>query len=131
MAELRPLIVKVAKMLTDSMDAKLGLVKMDEKRPEYWMLDKILTDDMARMLLKMGVRKPTTPEALSQKMKWDLTKVESLLEEMCDIGIVEYNWHNEDHHKQYVLPVFVVGNAENLMLNKKIMEKYVRIHILS
>ena len=66
MAELRPLIVKVAKMLTDSMDAKLGLVKMDEKRPEYWMLDKILTDDMARMLLKMGVRKPTTPEALAE-----------------------------------------------------------------
>ena len=89
MAELRPLIVKVAKMLTDSMDAKLGLVKMDEKRPEYWMLDKILTDDMARMLLKMGVRKPTTPAALSRKMKWDLAKVESLLEEMCDIGIVE------------------------------------------
>lgn len=37
MAELRPLIVKVAKMITDCMDAKFGLVKMDEACPEYWI----------------------------------------------------------------------------------------------
>lgn len=37
MAELRPLIVKVAKMITGCMDAKFGLVKMDETRPEYWI----------------------------------------------------------------------------------------------
>ena len=66
---LRPKIVKVAKMLTDCMDAKLGLVKMDEKRIEYRALDAILTDEMADMILAMGRRKPVTVEKLSSKMK--------------------------------------------------------------
>ena len=124
MAELRPLIVKVAKMITDCMDAKFGLVKMDETRPEYWMLDHILSDDMARMALKMGVRKPTTPDVLARKLGWSLDKTQSVLDEMVKVGIVEYNWHNSDHHKQYVLPVFVVGSAENFMLNAKLMEEF-------
>ena len=31
---MRPIIVKLAKMLTDCMDAKMGLVRMDESRWE-------------------------------------------------------------------------------------------------
>ncbi len=67
---MRPLIVKTARMLTDCMDVSLGLTKMDESRPEYRILDAILTDDMARAALKMGVRKPTTPEELAKKLRW-------------------------------------------------------------
>lgn len=124
MANERKLIVKVARMITDCMDVKLGMVKLDETRPEYWMLDKLLSDDMARLALKMGVRKPTTAKELAGKIKWDEAKVQSLLDEMADIGIVEYNRHNADRHKQYVLPVFVVGSCENLMLNNGLLEKY-------
>lgn len=96
---------------------------MDENRPEYRMLDKILTDDMARLILKMKVRKPYTPEELAKKMHWDTAAVEELLEKMAVTGIVEYNWHNEDHHKQYFVPVFVVGSSENLMYNKSLDPK--------
>lgn len=120
---MRPLILKTARMLTDCMDAKFGLVKMDESRPEYKLLDSILTDDMARVALKMGVRKPTTPEELAKKLHWSTEKTQTLLDEMAQIGIVEYNRHNTDRHKQYVLPIFVVGSAENLVLNKELMEK--------
>ncbi len=120
---MRPLILKTARMLTDCMDAKFGLVKMDESRPEYKLLDSILTDDMARVALKMGVRKPTTPEELAKKLHWSTEKTQTLLDEMAQIGIVEYNRHNADRHKQYVLPIFVVGSAENLVLNKELMEK--------
>lgn len=120
---MRELIVKVAKHITDCMDAKFGITKMDEKRPEYWMLDEILTDEMAELLLKMKVRKGYTPQELAEKMHWDVEKVQSLLDEMANTGIVEYNWHNDDHHKQYILPVFVVGSAENLVYNKKLNAK--------
>lgn len=65
---MRPLILKTARMLTDCMDAKFGLVKMDENRIEYRLLDAILTDDMARAALKMGVRRPVTPEELAKKL---------------------------------------------------------------
>lgn len=117
---MRELIAKVGKHITDCMDVQLGKVKMDESRPEYWMLDAILTDEMAQLLLKMKVRKPYTAQELAKKMKWDQGRVLSLLDEMAQIGIIEYNWHNEDRHKQYVLPVFVVGSAENLVYSKKL-----------
>ena len=117
---MREIIVKLAKHITDCMDVKLGQTKMDESRPEYWMLDAILTDEMAELMLKMKVRKPYTPAELAKKLKWDEAKVQSLLDELAQTGIVEYNWHNEDHHKQYVVPVFVVGSAENLMFNEKL-----------
>ena len=120
---MRPLIIKLARMLTDCMDVTLGLTRMDESRPEYRMLDAILTDDMARAALKMGVRKPTTPEILAKKLRWTEEKTRDILEEMAQIGIVEYNRHNSDRHKQYVLPIFVVGSAENLMLNRELVEK--------
>ena len=120
---MRPLIVKTARMLTDCMDVSLGLTKMDENRPEYRMLDAILTDDMARAALKMGVRKPTTPEELAKKLRWTTEKTREILDEMARIGIVEYNRHNADRHKQYVLPIFVVGSAENLLLNRELVQK--------
>ena len=120
---MRPLILKTARMLTDCMDAKFGLVKMDENRIEYRLLDAILTDDMARAALKMGVRRPVTPEELAKKLGWTAEKTQSVLDEMAQLGIVEYNRHNADRHKQYVLPIFVVGSAENIMLNKELVQK--------
>ena len=124
---LRPLIVRTARMLTDCMDVKFGLVKMDESRPEYWMLDELLTDDMARIALKMGVRKPTTPDVLAGKLGWEEDKVQKLLDEMAEIGIVEFNWKNADRHKQYELPIFVVGSCENFMMSEKMTAEHPRI----
>ncbi len=124
MAGERRSIVKVAKMITDCMDAKLGLVKMDQSRPEYWMLDKLLTDEMAELMLVMGRRKPTTAAELSRKLAWDEERVQKLLDELSEIGIVEYNWHNADRHKQYVVPIFVVGSCENLVLSKKVRTEH-------
>ncbi len=31
---------------------------------------------------------------------------------MAQIGLIEYNWENPEHEKQYVLPMFVPGSAE-------------------
>ena len=120
---MRELIVKVAMHITDCMDVKLGKIKMDEERPEYWMLDKILSDEMAELILKMKVRKGYTSSELSKKIHWNQTKVQDLLDQMAKLGIVEYNWHTQDHHKQYFVPVFVVGSAENLVYNKSLYKE--------
>ena len=124
---MRPIIVKLAKMLTDCMDARLGLVRMDETRWEYRMLDVLLTDEMAELMLKMGRRRPTTASELSKKTGWEETRIQTLLDELSEIGLVEYNRHNSDRHKQYVVPIFVVGSAENLVLNKPLLEKHPEI----
>ncbi len=122
--EERKLIVKAAKMITDDMDIKLGKKKMDRSRPEYRMLDLLLTDEMAEMVLKMGRRKPITFEHLVKKMGWEETRTRRVLDSLTDIGVVEFNRHNEKKERQYVVPVFVVGMAENFMMNKKLIEKY-------
>jgi len=124
---MRPIIVKLAKMLTDCMDVKMGLVRMDEERWEYKMLDALLTDEMAELMLKMGRRKPTTAAALSKKTGWEEARIQALLDELSEIGLVEYNRHNRDRHRQYVVPIFVVGSAENLVLNKPLLEKHPEI----
>ena len=47
-----------------------------------------------------------------------------LLDEMSVIGMIEYNWEIADRHKQYVLPMFVPGCAEFMMMNKKQTEEH-------
>ena len=118
---MRPIIVKLARMLTDCMDVKLGLVRMDESRWEYKMLDALLTDEMAGLMLTMGRRKPTTAAELAQKTGREEARIQELLDELSEIGLVEYNRRSSDRHKQYVVPIFVVGSAENLVLNKPLL----------
>ena len=120
----RKIIVKVAKMITDDMDIKLGKKDMNEDRPEYWMLDMLLTDEMAEMVLRMGRRKPITFDNLVKKMKWDSARTRRVLDSLTDVGVVEFNTHNEKKERQYVVPVFVVGMAENFMMNKKLMKEH-------
>ena len=43
---------------------------------------------------------------------------------MSVIGLIEYNWENKDHVKQYILPMFVPGCAEFMMMNGKQVEEH-------
>ena len=52
----------------------------------------------------MKVRKPMTLEQIARKSGKDPERVQKLLDEMSVIGLIEYNWENADHHKQYVPP---------------------------
>ena len=106
-------------MITDRIGHK---VTVDD--PEYWGLAEVLTDEMAEVCLSMKVRKPMTLEEIAKKSGKDKDRVQKLLDEMSVIGMIEYNWENEDRHKQYVLPMFVPGCAEFMMMNKKQTEEH-------
>ncbi len=114
MKEERTLILKLGQMITDRIGHK---VTVDD--PEYWGLAEVLTDEMAEVCLSMKVRKPMTLEEIARKSGKDKERVQQLLDEMAVIGMIEYNWENEDRHKQYVLPMFVPGCAEFMMMNEK------------
>ena len=119
MSEERKLILKLGQMITDRIGHK---VTVDD--PEYWGLAEVLTDEMAEVCLSMKVRKPMTLEEIAKKSGKDKERVQKLLDEMSVIGMIEYNWENEDRHKQYVLPMFVPGCAEFMMMNKKQTEEH-------
>jgi len=120
---MRSLIVKAGKHITDCMDVAMGITPMTEDRPEYKMLDAILTDDMARIILKMKVRKHYSLGEVSKKLGWSESKVEPLLERMAQLGIVEYKRNPQNGQKEYYVPVFVVGSAENLVYSKELYKE--------
>ena len=122
MAEPRELILKLGQKITD----RIG-VKVTENDPEYWGLASVVTDEMAEVALAMKVRVPATAAEVAKKCKKSVERTEELLEEMSVIGVIEYNRENEDHHKQYVLPMFVPGCAEFMVMNKEQVEEHTEI----
>ena len=113
MAEQRELILKLGKKITDRIPYKLGMEKLTTEDPEYWGLASVVTDEMAQVALCMDVRKPITLPKLAKKTGKPETELEKLLQEMAVIGLVEYNWENPQHEKQYVLPMFVPVSASS------------------
>jgi NADPH-dependent glutamate synthase beta subunit-like oxidoreductase/NAD-dependent dihydropyrimidine dehydrogenase PreA subunit len=117
-------IVKLAKMITDRVPQKLGIKKITKYDPEYWGLAAMCTDEMAEVALKMGVRKPKTLDQMVELTKMDRDHLEELLEQMAVNGVLEYNWENPEHVKQYVLPMFVPGNAEFSNMNLQMLQAH-------
>ncbi len=118
----RKKILALGKKITDVIPHKLlGITSED---PEYWGLASIITDEMADIALEMKVRHHYT---LSQL--WELCKVkeddkphfQELLDEMCYVGLLEFDYgYHYDHNgrtapqseRRYCLSMFVPGSAE-------------------
>ena len=115
-------IAKLGKKITDRIPQKLGLKKITRNDPEYWGLAGVLSDEEAELALKLGVRKPKTLPEIVKLSGLEEKKCEALLEEMSRKGLLEYNWENTAHEKQYVLPMYVPGCAEFFNMNAKILE---------
>lgn len=122
--EEREPIVRLAKMITDRVPQKLGLEKITKYDPEYWGLAAMCTDEMAEVALQMGVRKPKTLDQMVKLTNMDREHLEELLEQMAWSGVLEYNWENPAHEKQYVLPMFVPGNAEFSNMNLTLLREH-------
>lgn len=119
MEQQRELILKLGQKITDRIGHKVTV-----EDPEYWGLAGVITDEMAEVALAMKVRKPASAGEIAKKCGKSLARTEELLQEMSVIGLLEYNWENEDHHKQYVLPMFVPGCAEFMNMNKEQVEEH-------
>ena len=113
---------KLARRITDRVAVKFKKLKEDD--PEYKCLSEILNDEQCDLCLCFDVRKPLSFEEVVKKSGWDKERVERVLHEVCQLGMIEYNWENEDHHKQYVLPQFVPGSAEFMVMNKDLVEEH-------
>lgn len=128
--EPRPKIAKLVAMITDRVPAKLKGVKGND--PEYWGLADLVTDEMADVALKMGVRKPKTIGQLMKLTKLEREPLQKLLDDMAWVGLIEYNWENLDgknpnHEKRYVLPQFVPGSAEFFNMRRSQMDEHPQV----
>ena len=128
--EPRSKIAKLGAMITDRVPAKLKGVKGND--PEYWGLADLVSDEMADVALKMGVRKPKTIGQLMKLTKLEREPLQKLLDDMAWVGLIEYNWENLDgknpnHEKRYVLPQFVPGSAEFFNMRRSQMDEHPQV----
>ncbi|WP_031557378.1 FAD-dependent oxidoreductase [Lachnospira multipara] len=120
----REAILKLGKYITDRIPVKLGMHKLTMDDPEYWGLNAICpTDEMAEVAMKMGLRKPRTLKEMVKRTGLEEAYLEDLLNQMAVNGLIEYNFENERHEKQYVLPMFVPGSGEFSNMNGDLLEK--------
>ena len=117
-------IADLGKLITDRIPQKLGIKKITQDDPEYWGLAAVVTDEEAELGLKMGVRKPKTLDVMVKVSGHSREKTEALLEEMARKGLLEYNWENAEHVKQYVLPMYVPGAAEFFNMNPQVLAEH-------
>lgn len=127
MVQNKEALLKLGKKITDRIPYKLGIKKLTEEDPEFWGMANVLNDEMVEVALCMDVRKPITLPELAKKTKKTETELETLLQEMSVIGLLEYNWENPAHEKQYVLPRYVPGCAEFMVMNTKQVEEHPEI----
>jgi NADPH-dependent glutamate synthase beta subunit-like oxidoreductase/NAD-dependent dihydropyrimidine dehydrogenase PreA subunit len=98
------------------------MVKWDENAPEYYVLDCVVTDEMAEVGLGMELRKPQTIARIAKKCGKDLETTRKLAYELAQVGACIF--HAENGEDVFELTVFVPGVMEKMCENKELCEKY-------
>ncbi len=124
--DLRPEILKLGKVITDRAKIKLGLQKITKYDPEYWAVANLApTKEIAELALQMGgIRKPKTFKQLLDITGLDEKTLEERLEKASWTGLLEWNYENDAHEKQWVLPMFVPGSAEFSNMNQDLLKEH-------
>ena len=86
-----------------------------------------MTEEEAQLTSCMKVRVPMTLAQVVCASGMSAEHVQELLDTLSVKGIIEYNWENPQHDKQYVLPMFVPGSAEFTLMNQKQLEEHPEI----
>ena len=121
----REILFDLGKMITDRLEYKFGFKKLTEDDPEYIILDRACSnDEIAEIMLKMGLRKPKTTAQIAKLTGKSEERVTELLTDGAMHGIVEYNWENPQHEKQWYVQIFVPGIAEMTNMVLPQVEKY-------
>ena len=121
----REILFELGKMITDRLPYKFGIKKLTESDPEYIILDRACSnDEIAEIMLKMGLRKPKTTAEIAHLTGKSEERVTELLTDAAEHGIVEYNWENPRHEKQWYVQLFVPGIAEMTNMVLWQVEKY-------
>ncbi len=121
----REILFDLGKMITDRLPYKFGIKRLTENDPEYIILDRACSsDEIAEVMLKMGLRKPKTTAEIAKLTGKSEQRIEELLTDAANHGIVEYHWENPQHEKQWYVQLFVPGIAEMTNMVLWQVEKY-------
>ena len=121
----REILFDLGKMITDRLPYKFGIKRLTENDPEYIILDRACSsDEIAEVMLKMELRKPKTTAEIAKLTGKSEEHIVELLTDAANHGIVEYNYENPKHEKQWYVQLFVPGIAEMTNMVLWQVEKY-------
>ena len=119
----RELIQKLALHITDRKFVK----EIKTSDAEYYGMAPWVTDEMAEVALTMKVHKVyKVDEILKMNKKHTREHLVEILEQLCQVGIVEYKFENDLNatgEKMYALPPYIVGSGEYMGMKKSMVEK--------
>lgn len=119
----RELIQKLALHITDRKFVK----EIKTSDAEYYGMAPWVTDEMAEVALTMKVHKVyKVDEILKMNKKHTREHLVEILEELCQVGIVEYKFENDLNatgEKMYAVPPYIVGSGEYMGMKKSMVEK--------
>lgn len=119
---IRQSIVDLARMIRG--DKKLEITK---NMPDYYCLEKLLTDEMAEVVIGLKKRREyVSPAQVAKNINKTEQYCSDMLEKCLDIGIVESREVEPGKH-EYSLPIYVPGVFEIMVLNKKQCESHPEI----
>ncbi|MDD6147718.1 MAG: FAD-dependent oxidoreductase [Lachnospiraceae bacterium] len=125
--EFREPVARLGKIITDRIPIKLGKHEITKDDPEYWAVARLCTDEEAELAIKAfkKIRQPKTFADI-QKAAPEISaeKLQKMLDHMSWTGLIEWNYENPQHEKQYVLPMFVPGSGEFSNMNKDLIEEH-------
>ena len=121
----REAVLRLGKVVTDRAEVLLGKEKLTKESPEYWGIAPLVTDEQCEIAIRMKKRKPRT--LADMKKLCPEYSEEELLKQLADMsekGIIEWNYENPQHEKQWVLPMYVPGAAEFANMNKDLLDEH-------
>lgn len=116
---LRPLIVKVAKMI----GGPSGMLnKIDANAPEYYSLAGSVSDEEAEFLLSLGVRKVRSDAYAKEKLGWDMDRIHKVGNHLGELGCLRVDLipaHDGiAEHYEYFLPIYAPGILELMVVSE-------------
>ena len=118
MAQLRPKIVKLAKII----GAASGmLVKIDENAPEYYCMENIVSDDEADIAIAAGLRKERTAGWLAAKVGKTVAEIQPALDNLVYYGVFRRVYSEELGEDTYFMQIFAPGILEMMVNNQPLM----------
>lgn len=121
MAQLRPKIVKLAKII----GGVTGITtKIDENAPEYYCMAGILSDDEADIAIAAGLRKERTAGYLAKKVGKTVQEVQPLLDNLVYYGIFRRSMDKVLGEDVYYMQIFAPGILEMMVNQKELLETH-------
>lgn len=124
--EKRKYLKIAAAMISDDINVLGNPKKIQESDPDYWLLDRLLTKEEVKLLTSFKKKRVVklSIEEIAKRNEMDVVECQNMVDHICGLGLIEFDRENEDHHRQYFVPKWVVGSGEYMMMTGNLVKEH-------